>query len=279
MLVLFNQVASEKRIIMRYRSGLSGIIVLLIFMLSGCASVPPLRVGTSPNYPPIVFMQDGSLQGVDPDLAKLIEKQTGRSVTFDIIPFNRLIPSLQAGQIDLIMAGMSITPVRQSLISFSDSYVNVGQMLLVRDRDISRFPKALFDRTGNIRVGVERGTTGEQYALKTFNWGTTTHYNSINEAVSALEQGTIDCFIHDAPTIWRLSADLATKRPNLSGIFTPLTDEQLAWGVRKGDQALLELLNTQLARMKREGTLQDVLSHWIRTSITIDTHTATSPTR
>lgn len=256
---------------MRYQSSIYGIIALLVSVLASCTSVPTLRVGTAPNYPPIVFMQNGRLQGIEPDLAKHLQKRTGHIITYDLMPFNRLIPALQAGQIDLIMAGMSITPPRQSLISFTDSYVNVGQMLLVRTHDIRQFPKALLDQTANIRIGVERGTTGEQYALKTFGSGTINHYNSIDDAVRALEQGSIDCFIHDAPTIWRLSTDRVTRHQNLSGIFTPLTDEQIAWGVRKGDQALLNQLNSCLAELKQDGTLQDILSHWIRSSISIET--------
>jgi ABC-type amino acid transport substrate-binding protein len=215
-------------------------------------------------------MKDGVLAGIEPDLAHQLGKQTGRAIRFEIIPFDRLFSSLQDGQIDLIMAGMSITPERQKRVSFTDSYLKIGQMLLIREKDVKRFPKALFDQSAGVRVGVERGSTGEQYALKSFAWSGLTHFDTTEAGVRALEQGGIDCFIHDAPTVWRFSADFATQRPGLIGLFEPMTDEPLAWAVRKNDQALLEQLNKELDRMKSERTLQRILDKWLRTRIVME---------
>lgn len=243
------------------------LLLMIVLLLTGCASGPDLRVGISPNYPPVVFMKDGELAGIEPELARQLGKQTGRRISYEIIPFDRLISALQEGRIDLVMAGMSVTPDRQKLVSFTDSYMKIGQMLLIREKDVRRFPHALFDQAAGVRVGVERGTTGEQFAIKTFTWGGLTHFDTTDAAVRALEQGGIDCFVHDAPTVWRFSADLATQRPGLIGLFEPLTDEPLAWAVRTNDRALLEQLNRELAIMKQNGTLQEILNRWVRTRI------------
>lgn len=244
-------------------------MVLLLGLVGGCATAPDLRVGIAPSYPPLAFMQDGVLAGIEPDLAQQLAKQTGRRIKYEIIPFDRLIPSLQAGQIDLIMAGMSITTERQGLVSFTDSYLKVGQMLLIREKDIKRFPWALFDQSAGVRIGVERGSTGEQFTLKTFAWGGITHFDTTEAGIRALEQGSIDCFVHDAPTVWRFSADLATQHQGLVGLFKPLTDEQLAWAVRNNDQDLLVQLNKALDRMRREGRLQEILGKWIKTQVLV----------
>ena len=252
-----------------YRRLVLALLLVLLGLMSGCASGPDLRVGIAPSYPPLVFMQDGVLAGIEPDLALQLAKQTGRKIKYEIIPFDRLIPSLQAGQIDLIMAGMSITTERQGLVSFTDSYLKVGQMLLIREKDIKRFPRALFDQSAGVRIGVERGSTGEQFSLKTFAWGGVTHFDTTEAGIRALEQGSIDCFVHDAPTVWRFSADLATQHQGLVGLFEPLTDERLAWAVRKNDQNLLVQLNQELARMRREGRLQEILGKWIKTEVLV----------
>ncbi len=245
------------------------LLLSLLLLLAGCASGPDLRVGIAPSYPPLAFMKDGKLAGVEPDLAQKLGKQTGRRIVYEIVPFDRLIPALQEGKIDLIMAGMSVTPERQQLVSFIDSYLKIGQMLLRREKDIKRFPRALFDQKEAVRIGVERGTTGEQFALKTFTWGGLSHFDTTDAAARALEQGSIDCFIHDAPTVWRFSADLTTQHQGLVGLFEPLTDEPLAWAVRKNDQALLGQLNAELANMRRDGTLQEILNKWIRTRVQV----------
>jgi len=245
------------------------IVLLLLLLLAGCASGPDLRVGLSPSYPPLVFMKDGVLAGIEPDLARQLGKQTDRRIVYEIVPFDQLIPALQDGKIDLIMAGMSVTPERQQLISFADSYMKIGQMLLIREKDVKRFPNALFEQAVSVKVGVVKGTTGEQFALKTFAWGGLTHFDTTEAAVRALEEGGIDCFVHDAPTIWRFSADLATQRPGLIGLFEPLTDEPLAWAVRKTNQALLGQLNAELEKMRSNGTLQVILNKWIRTRVQV----------
>ena len=252
-----------------YRRLVLALLLVLLVLLGGCASGPDLRVGIAPSYPPLAFMQNGVLAGIEPDLAQQLARQTGRSIRYEVIPFDRLIPALQAGQIDVVMAGMSITAERQGVVSFTDSYLKVGQMLLIREKDIKRFPKALFEQSAGVKVGVERGSTGEQYALKTFAWGGVIHFDTTDAGVRALEQGSIDCFVHDAPTVWRFSADLATQHQGLVGLFEPLTDEPLAWAVRKNDPALLAQLNQELARMRREGRLQEILGKWIKTQVLV----------
>lgn len=245
------------------------LVIMAALLLGGCASGPDLRVGIAPSYPPLAFMQNGRLVGVEPDLAAQLGKQLNRGIRYEIMPFDRLIPGLQAGQIDVIMAGMSVTPERQALVSFSSPYMKIGQMLLIREKDVTRFPAELHNKQSGVRIGVERGTTGEQFALRSFTWSSLTHFDTTEAAVRALEQGSIDCFVHDAPTVWRFSADPATLRPGLLGLFEPLTDEPLAWAVRKQDTALLAQLNAELEQMQKSGYLQDLLAKWMRTRVRV----------
>jgi len=255
------------------KTRLSALVLLLAsimaLLLSGCASAPPLRVGIATHYPPITFMTNGVLDGVEPALAQDVARRTGRTVQFEILPFDLLIPALVEGKIDLIMSGMSDTEERRQLVSFADSYLRIGQMLLVREQDARRFPEALHDKSANVRIGVKRGTTGEAFVLKTFAWGSITHFASTEEGVTALEQRTIDCFVHDAPTIWRFSANAATRRQGLLGLYEPLTDEPLAWAVRKADTDLRVRLNAALAEMRKDGTLHNILVKWVPTQILV----------
>ncbi|CAH2031615.1 transporter substrate-binding domain-containing protein [Trichlorobacter ammonificans] len=248
------------------------LLLVLCFqvLFSGCAAGPPLRVGIAPGYPPMAFLEEGVLKGVEPDLARQVAERTGREVVFEILPFNRLIPALQEGRIDTVMAGMSVTPEREQEVGFTTPYLRVGQMLLIREQDIRRFPRALFDRTAGVRIGVERGSTGEAYALRTFAWSTVTHFASTEEAVAALEERKIDCFIHDAPTIWRFSANITTQHQGLTASYEPLTDEPLAWAVRRGDTPLLTQLNDVLARMRQDGSLRAILVRWVPTQVRIN---------
>ena len=79
----------------------------------------------------------------------------------------------------------------------------------------------------------------------------------------------IDIFIHDAPTIWRLSANTATQKAGLMGLYRPLTDEQLAWAVRLQDGELADALNQSLDRLKNDGTLGRILGKWIPVQVKV----------
>ncbi|WP_225771336.1 ABC transporter substrate-binding protein [Inquilinus sp. Marseille-Q2685] len=84
-------------------------------------------IGTNNNYPPIIFKDPATneLQGVDIDLGKAIAKQLGVEVEFQEIAFAQMLPSLQTGRIDMVMAGMSDTPARRDIADFVD-YMKSG---------------------------------------------------------------------------------------------------------------------------------------------------------
>jgi ABC-type amino acid transport substrate-binding protein len=79
---------------------------------------PLLRVGITPNYPPLAFQKQGALSGLEPDLARAVGRELGRPVVFVERPWQILIPSLEAGEIDVIMSGMSMTEARQHRVWF-----------------------------------------------------------------------------------------------------------------------------------------------------------------
>jgi polar amino acid transport system substrate-binding protein len=90
---------------------------------------------------------------------------------------------------------------------------------------------------------------------------------SIEAAVAALRSREIDAFIHDAPTAWRIGSDPAYQ--DLIGLYWPLTDESLGWGVRISDQVLRTALNDQIAAMKKDGRLARITRQWIKVRVQV----------
>lgn len=222
---------------------------------------PPLRVGMTPNYPPIVFKEQGHITGLEADFAQGIGEELGRPINMVDLPWERLIPALQADQIDVIMSGMSVTEARKRQVSFVQPYIRVGQMALIRKSDRTNLgaPSLLY-RTHK-RVGYEAGTTGETFVREHLPNAQAVPVSSVGEGLQALRRGTIDVFIHDATTVWRVDSDPANT--TLIGLFTPLTEEYLAWAVRQTDTDLLRDLDTILARWKRNGHLQALFRKWL----------------
>lgn len=228
-----------------------------------------LRIGTSAGYPPLSFKQDGRLQGVEVDLAGAVGEDLNVETRVVEMPLEELIAALNDKRIDVIMSGMSVTDERSKQVLFTDPYMKIGQMALIRNADLVQWsqPRALF--TSGARVGVKTGTTGEAFATTQLPDAVVTSFASIDKGTDALAAGKIDIFVHDAPTIWRLAANTATQKAGLMGLYRPLTDEHLAWAVRLQDKALANALNRSLATLKNDGTLGRVLGKWIPVQVKV----------
>jgi ABC-type amino acid transport substrate-binding protein len=224
----------------------------------------PLRVGIAPNYPPLAFKEDGKLEGIEVDFAGRLGPALGRQVVLVETPWDDLSKALLEDKtIDVVMSGTSITEQRQERVDFTEPYLDVGQMVLIRDADYPRLRDAKSLDQADVRVGFISNTTSQAYARQHLTHAALQGFPDTDAGVVALRAKKIDAFITDAPAVWRVTGGLLSRETELRGLYTPLTKEQLAWAVRKGDDPLRQQLNTVLAKWKQDGTLEDVLDDWI----------------
>jgi len=240
---------------------------------SGCATrggksagqsdthAPPLRVGVTPNMPPIVYKQGKDIIGLEADLARALGRELGRPVDFVELKWEDQIPALHENRTDIIMSGMSVTALRNMRVAFTKPYLQVGQLALVRRTDLDRF----FTRGAVMlcrgRVGVEKGTTGDLLVQQEFPHAKRVVYASPGKAVRALIAARIELLIHDAPVVWWLAAE--NESNGLAAVNIPLTTEYLAWGVRKEDADLRQAVNRILERWKQTDKLQGMVKRWV----------------
>jgi ABC-type amino acid transport substrate-binding protein len=222
-------------------------------------AAPPLRVGVSPVFPPMVFKQQGQLVGIEVDLARALGERLGRAVTFVELLWEDQIEALQQGRIDIIMSSMSITPARAFVIDFSLPYLSVGQGILVRREDEGKYLLGMPHKPSG-PVGVLKATTGEFLVQRDFPKARRRTYKSEADAVQALKKKRIDLFITDSPLVWYLAGVHAAE--GLSAVSFLLSQEQLAWGVRKGDDSLRNAANGFLQEAMQDGTVAGILRRW-----------------
>lgn len=230
------------------------------------ATKPPaaLRVGIAPNYPPIAFEEGGKLMGIEVDLANKLGEELPTKVSFVTLDWDELWPSLRDGKIDVVMSGVSITDRRSQLVRFTDPYLRVGQMALVRKSEMAKLSDPAAMNQPGRRVGVEKNTTGEAYARRHLDKATVVPFDSVDLGLAALRSGDVDYFIHDAPTVWRVVGRAPKEDPELIGLYRPLTDEYLAWAVRKDEAPTLgALLDGKIEEWEKDGELQAVIDRWI----------------
>jgi len=219
-----------------------------------------LRVGVTPTMPPMIFKQAGKLAGVEADLAQAVARELGRPVTFVELPWEELINSLEAGKIDIVMSSMSITPARQTRVTFSTPYLRVGQMALVRaDSQFRSVPLGL--SLPNQTLGLKKATTGDLLVQQEFPKAKRKYFASGDDAAKALAKKKIDAFISDSPMIWYLAGKYEAQ--SLVAVQVVYTDETLAWAMRRSDPELVASVNKAAKAIADSGELRRILSRWI----------------
>lgn len=241
--------------------------LLLSIAALGAQGAGTLRVGLSADYPPLHFKQDGKIYGVEPDNARAVAEILGYRVQLVELPFEGLLPALNAGEIDVIMSGISITEERSEKMRFADPYLGVGQMAILHESKLGRYSQPWAIYREGVRVGVEPHTTGAQFAEDSLGDARLRYYDNPDQAFAALRQDEIDLYLHDAPTSWQLANSSANG--DLISLYKPLTEELLAWVVAEDNVSLAEDLNRALALMKANGSLQYILNRWIPVSIEV----------
>lgn len=248
--------------------------IISLLLLASCAgknsSMPDdstaetrdiLKVGVTTNYPPLVFKEHGSFQGVEIDLAKLLAKEIKRPVRAINIPWEQQIPYLLQGKTDIIMSGLSVTPERAMRIAFTSPYMVTGLVAAMRnsDKEIFRTRDDLMDK--NIAIGVIRGTAGEKFVRQHFvKASRIVMFDNAEHAAVALTENKISLFIHDAPAVmWIVSRHEA----DICGLWKPLNEEKIAWGIRRKDKDLHKMLNSIIKKWREDGTLDSIIHKWL----------------
>jgi len=223
-----------------------------------------LRVGVTSNAQPLVYRQGNKIVGLEADFARELATYLGKSLQFVEYDWEDLIPSLMANKIDIIMAGMTITALRKVRITFCIPYLKSGQMALIRREDAARFSTGLFTLTTNSAIGVIKNTFGEYFVDEQYGSVKKIAYSKSQNAVEALIDRRIDMFIYDGPMVLYLAS--ANETRGITALFSPLTEEYLAWAVRKDNKELLESANSFLKTINNDGRYKQLIKHWISTA-------------
>jgi polar amino acid transport system substrate-binding protein len=221
----------------------------------------PLRVGITPEYPPLVFRQPDGTNGVEIDFAKALGQELGRKIEFVVVRRDQLIDALLSRQIDIIMSGMSITKARQLRISFSDPYVRNQLRAIFPLKSESRFKTKADVLNTTDRIGVISGTTAEVYVKQNCPNAKIIPFTQRQDiAYYLLKGGRMDLFIDDTFSL----ADIFSKNEaDTAYLAEPLNEETLGWGIRPDDPVFLAQVNKILAKWKADGTVDRTLLRWM----------------
>ena len=161
------------------------------------------------------------------------------------------------------MSGMSVTELRKVRIAFSNSYLKSGLIALVRSEDVTLFRSGYYPLIKRENIGVVKDTTGQFFVEqgRGYSKARMVSFSTSREGVEALIDRRIDVFVHDAPIILYLASENETR--GVTPVLSLLTEEYLAWGIRKDDSGLLEAANGFIDILTQDGRLKSMAEQWI----------------
>ncbi len=203
-------------------------------------------VGADTTFPPFETEKNGEVTGFDIDMIKEIAKAEGLKVSIKTMPFNGIIPSLQAGSVDAAVAGITILASRMKNVDFSDAYYRSGLSVLVKKGSgIKRFA----DLKGHV-VATKKATSSVDYMLK--HGIPASHikqFQNIDSAYQALVTGGADAVVFDNP----VNVNFKNMHKGVEVVGNLLTGEYYGIAVSKKEAWLVDTLNSGLAKIKANG--------------------------
>ena len=216
-------------------------------------------IASDSSFAPFVFQDDSNqYTGIDMDLIKAIAKDQGFTVEVTNPGFDAAINSVQTGQADGIIAGMSVTDARKKTFDYSDPYYTANSILAVKDSSNIKSYEELKGKTVGVKTGTASQTFLEEnkskygYSIKTFS-DAASMYDSLNT-------GSVAAVMDDEPVVkYAIKQGKKLKTP-IEG--TP--SGQVAFAVKKGSNPeLIEMFNNGLANLKESGKYQEILDKYL----------------
>lgn len=222
-----------------------------------------LKVGMECNYAPYNWSQttdengavkisnvsDMYANGYDVQVAKNIADALGMELEIYAYEWDSLVPAVQAGTLDLIIAGMSPTDERKEKVDFSDLYWNSNLVVITRKDGALTSASALSDLDGK-KIAAQSGTSHLE-ALESQTKANVQELSDFTTMLLALSAKTIDGYVAEEPTAMAYCTDASDYTyvryiNNDNGFTVPVEDTCIAVGVKKGSE-LLSKINEYLA--------------------------------
>ena len=218
-----------------------------------------LTFGTNAEFPPFEFVTSNGVidqyDGIDMAIAKQIADENGMTAAIENMEFDSLLIALQNGQIDAVIAGMTVTEERLEAVDFSTPYYTATQVMIVKeDSDIA----AATDMADK-KICVVQGYTGQicveemGYPFEAFKKGT--------EAVMELVNGKCDVVVIDSATAQKYVND--NEGLKIVEDSSAFESEEYAIAVQKGNTELLNMINKAIEAKLADGTISELSAKYI----------------
>jgi polar amino acid transport system substrate-binding protein len=219
-----------------------------------------LRVGVTLFAPWAARANDGQLIGFEVDVARQLAADMG--VQAQLFPYDvdRLVPALEAGEIDVIAAGLTITPERALHVNFSAPYSESGIGLATHVERTANVTEAAALDSEAVTIAAVESSVGAELAQRLWPRARVQVFPTIEAASAALLAGEVHGYVEDEP----VPTFLALEHPGVVDVPTgrPLLASRAGFAVNKGDADFLAFLNAWITAREADTWLPTTASYW-----------------
>lgn len=230
-----------------------------LVVTAGSADAETLQVVTDPSFVPFEMMdqETGRMIGFDMDILAEVAKRAGFDYELHTMDFNGIIPSLQTGNVDIAIAGITITDERRKIVDFSVPYYDSGLRILIRKEsgDIRRL-----DDLEGLRIGTKIGSTSYDFLISNLDRsGGVTPYPGSSDMYIALLTDSVDAVLYDAPSVGYFAQTQGGGRVKTVG---PIYQGQQYGIAFEKDSGWVDKVNNALRSIRNDGTYQAIYEKW-----------------
>ncbi len=221
-----------------------------------------LVLGTSGNMTPMTrsINEGKDAVGFDVDLAKTMADSMGVELEVKVIAFEKLIPALQNGEIDVIVSNMTITPSRNTQVSFVGPYLTSGKCLVTKDPTLASLKKEELNNANN-KLVVLKGTTTEKFVKIAMPNVEAVAVSTQDEAVAMVRNSKVSGMLSEYP----MCKAITTNNPDeFISVFSNLTYEPIGIAVAQENTHLLNWTQNFLTRADNVGLLEVLAAKWFK---------------
>lgn len=215
-----------------------------------------LTVATSPDYAPMEYQEGGEIKGYDIALIKEIATRLGLSADIQNESFDSLVAQVASGKaFDCAISSIAIIDERAEQVAFTDPYLDSNLAIVVLDNA----PIASRDQLSGKLVGVQSGSSGEEWAEANLQGSQFTPFQETSDLIDALSAGKIAAAVCDQQVA---AYCIATEYDDCSILEVVPTGSQYGIIVSSANVPLADAINDVLAEMIADGTVAKLQKEW-----------------
>ncbi len=223
-----------------------------------------LVVGTAAGMPPLnMTTKAGEIVGLDADLARYLADAMAVKLRLAPMAFEDLLPSLEAGKVDMVISGMTMTAYRNRRVAFVGPYLISGKGLLTRQATLADIETPDAIDLAEIRLTALAGSTSADFVRTAAPRAQFLPARDYDAAVEMVIDGRVDAMVADQPIC--LISVARYPDQGLLAIIAPLTYEPIGIALPPNDLLFINLVGNFLTGVHDSGTLERLKDQWFQT--------------